>query len=282
MARNRDTRLAAMIDHLVEVGSESARNLAARFQVSVMTVHRDLDELESRGLVRKFHGGASVTRTGSYEVAAPIRRRLAVGQKQALATAAARGVRDGQAIMIDDSTTAAAMLDPLLRSGISLRVITNYLPSLTSLAGSTRLIAEAIGGEYDHGHESYLGTGAVNAVRALRPDVVYVSTTTADAHGIYHQEERVVTLKLEMLNSARRRVLLMDETKLGSTSLHRVCGWDLIDELITTTDAPADLLTEIGDRGVTVTTVAPRPDAADSADGGGPDRGQTAADSDSR
>ncbi|SDT35323.1 DeoR/GlpR family DNA-binding transcription regulator [Microlunatus soli] len=255
MTQTRDARLAAIVDHLVEVGSEAAKQLAARFDVSVMTVHRDLDELEQRGLVRKFHGGASVTRTGSYEIAAAIRRRLAVAQKQTLANAAAESVRDGQTVMIDDSSTASAMVDPLIRSAMTIQVITNYLPSLIALSRSTRVVAQAIGGEYDRSHESYLGVGAVDAVHALRPDTVFVSSTTADAAGIYHQEERIVTLKQEMLRSARRRVLLLDETKIGASSLYRVCGWEMIDELITTDAAPAEVLAEIDPR-VKVTVVA--------------------------
>jgi DeoR/GlpR family transcriptional regulator of sugar metabolism len=255
MTQARDARLAAIVDHLVEVGSASAKHLSERFDVSVMTVHRDLDELERRGLVRKYHGGASVTRTGNYEIAAAIRRRLALAQKQALAAFAARSVRDGQTVMIDDSTTAAAMIDPLLRSGVTIRVITNYLPALTALARSTRVTTQAIGGDYDRGHESYLGVGAVQAVSILRPDVVFVSSTTADAAGVYHQEERVVALKQAMLHAARRRVLLMDETKLATTSLYRVCDWDLIDELITTTDAPADLLQAVEDQRVVASLV---------------------------
>lgn len=262
MTQTRDARLAAIVDHLVEVGSESAKQLSGRFGVSVMTVHRDLDELEQRGLVRKFHGGASVTRTGSYEIAAAIRRRLAVAQKQTLAAAAVASVRDGQAVMIDDSSTASAMVDPLVRSGMAVQVITNYLPSLIALSRSTRVVGQAIGGEYDRSHESYLGVGAVDATHALRPDTVFVSSTTADAAGIYHQEERIVALKQEMLRVARRRVLLLDETKLGSTSLYRVCGWELIDELITTSAASTGVLAEIDPR-VTVTVVPVGPAAVD-------------------
>lgn len=264
MTPARDARLAAIVDHLIDAGSASAKTLSQKFGVSVMTVHRDLDELEQRGLVRKFHGGASVTRTGNYEIAAAIRRRLAVAQKQALAARAIRSIRDGQSIMIDDSTTAAAMVDPLLRSGLTVRVLTNYLPALTALARSTRISSHAIGGDYDRGHESYLGVAAVQAVSVLRPDVAFVSSTTADVDGVYHQEERVVALKQEMLRTARRRVILLDETKLGANSFYKVCTWEQIDELITTTDAPADLRQSITDRGVTVTAVPTR-----SADGEG-------------
>jgi DeoR/GlpR family transcriptional regulator of sugar metabolism len=50
---------------------------------------------------------------------------------------------------------------------------------------------------------------------------------------MYHQEEKIVALKTEMLRSARRRVLLMDSSKFGHNSLHLMTNWQDIDQLIT-------------------------------------------------
>lgn len=264
ISTSRQERLDAIVEVLLADETTSAQTLAAGFGVSLMTVHRDLDELQRRGIVRKFRGGVSVARTSTYEISAPLRRRLAVAEKTAIAAAAAQIVTPGTSILLDDSTTVAAMVDHLL--GVEeLHVITNYLPTLTLLAERLGAAAAAsgstvsgLGGTYNVGHESFLGIGAVNAVEALRVDIAFLSTTTLDAEGLYHQEESIVALKSAMIRSARRRVLLADSTKLGATSLHRICDWEGIHDLITDTAAPADLLDALRSRGVRVTTVNPR------------------------
>lgn len=257
----RQERLDAILERLLADETESAQSLAAYFGVSLMTVHRDLDELQRRGVVRKFRGGVSVSRTSTYEISAPLRRLVAVPQKKAIAARAAALVAAGQSVLLDDSTTVAAMLDHVLDIE-ALHVVTNYLPALDRIARESRVSLTAIGGTLDAGHESFLGVGAVTAIRDLRVDTAFVSTTTADVDGMYHQEESIVAVKSEMLHSARRRVLLADSGKLGGTSLHRVCGWGRIDDLITDSAAPEDLLDAVRQQGVTVTVVEPAPECA--------------------
>ena len=61
MQRRRE-RLDAILK-AIEVGETDVDGLAARFGVSKMTIHRDLDELEQGGLLRKVRGGASIQST---------------------------------------------------------------------------------------------------------------------------------------------------------------------------------------------------------------------------
>ncbi|WP_277369711.1 DeoR/GlpR family DNA-binding transcription regulator [Rhodococcus rhodochrous] len=258
ISASRQERLDAIIEVLLADDTTSAQALAESFGISLMTVHRDLDELQRRGIVRKFRGGVSVARTSTYEISAPLRRRLSVAEKVAIAAAAARTVAPGSSILLDDSTTVAAMLDHLVDIE-DLHVVTNYLPTLAALTRHGGSTVTGIGGTYDVGHESFLGLGAVDAIRALRVDVAFLSTTTVDVEGLYHQEESIVAVKSAMIRSARRRVLLADSTKFGTTSFHRICDWDVIHEVVTDTAAPAELLDTIRARGVRVTTVEPRP-----------------------
>ncbi len=55
---NGSQRRREILKLVQDIGKVSARDLAARFGVSRMTAHRDLDDLERRGLVRRFFGGA--------------------------------------------------------------------------------------------------------------------------------------------------------------------------------------------------------------------------------
>ena len=253
---SRQERLDAILECLLAEQDASAQSLAGRFGISLMTAHRDLDELQRRGIVRKFRGGVSVHRTGTYEIAATLRRLVAVPQKRAIAAAAQRLVEPGQSVLLDDSTTAASLLDHLLEIE-DLHLVTNYLPALSRITADGRSTLTAIGGTYDVGHESFLGVAAAAAIRSVRVDTAFFSTSSADVDGTYHQEESIVAVKTEMIRSARRRVLLMDSSKLGGTSLHLVSDWSSIDDLVTDAAAPADLLAALRARGVTVTVVEP-------------------------
>ena len=55
-------RQAAIIDLVLRHGSVSAQELAETFAVSVMTIHRDLDELQRQGVLRKSRGCSWTTR----------------------------------------------------------------------------------------------------------------------------------------------------------------------------------------------------------------------------
>lgn len=259
----RQERLDAILESLLADERATAQALAERFGVSLMTVHRDLDELQRRGVVRKFRGGVSIERTGTYEIAAAVRRRLALPQKLALGAAAAQTVAPGTSIMLDDSTTVATMIDHLAGAE-DLRVVTNYLPGLAALTRHAAVETVALGGTYDVGHESFLGAGALAAVRGVRVDTLFLSTTTADADGLYHQEDSIVSLKAEMLRVADRRVLLLDSGKIGRRSFHLVAGWDAIDDAIVDDAAPAHFVDALRTRGIRVQVVrvppTPNPD----------------------
>jgi DeoR/GlpR family transcriptional regulator of sugar metabolism len=261
IGKSRQERLDAILECLLADENTTAQSLAAQFGVSLMTVHRDLDELQRRGSIRKFRGGISVERTSTYEISATLRRLLAVPQKRAIAAAAAQLVAPGQSVLLDDSTTVATMLEHLL--GIEeLHIITNYLPTLSRLALEGTVTTTALGGMLDVGHDAFRGVGAIAAIRALRVDIGFFSTSTADADGIYHQEEAIVSVKAEMMRSARRRVLLIDSSKLGLTSLHQVSGWEAVDDLITDNATPPQLLDALRAKGVRVTVVDPAAETA--------------------
>lgn len=56
--RLREERLQTILDLVQREGSVRTADLTRRFQVSEMTVHRDLEELAARGLIRRVRGGA--------------------------------------------------------------------------------------------------------------------------------------------------------------------------------------------------------------------------------
>ena len=64
-----DERRRVILDLLNTKGSVTVAELGSRFDVSEMTIRRDLDDLERRGLLQRVHGGAVSARGRSFEPA---------------------------------------------------------------------------------------------------------------------------------------------------------------------------------------------------------------------
>src|SRR5690606_26419867 len=125
----------AISDAVMAEGSVRIEVLAERFGISLMTVHRDLDELEDRGLLRKSRGIATATSTALVESSDVYRSNKQLSEKETIAMRALEFVEPGQAIMLDDSTTTFHLV-PHLHTKTPLTVITNTLTIMNELRGT--------------------------------------------------------------------------------------------------------------------------------------------------
>ncbi len=212
-------RRERIAEHVLKHDSVTAKDLAARFDVSLMTIHRDLDELERQGVLRKFRGGATPQPSSLFESNVRFRMATATAEKEALARFALGLVEPGQAVLLDDATTTLA-LARRLPAITPLTVITNYLATIKELSGAPGIRLIALGGEYLPSHDSFTGVVCERAIAALRADIFFMSTSAVSDGVAYHQEQEIVMVKRAMLGAARKRVLLLDHGKLGKVALH--------------------------------------------------------------
>ncbi|MGW6454794.1 DeoR/GlpR family DNA-binding transcription regulator [Streptomyces sp. NPDC055078] len=249
-----EARRRLIADHVVEHGTATGADLAQLTGVSLMTVHRDLDDLARRGVLRRFRGGASALPSTVFESNLDYRLGVNTAEKKAIARTAAELVEPGMSVMLDDSTTVLALAG-LLVDMAPLTVVTNarrVVDVFTDREG-VRLIA--LGGEYSRTHDSFLGVPCVEAIEALSVDLVVVSTSALDARMAYHQEQDVVLVKRAMLTSGAGKVMLMDHTKLARTALHRVGPVNGLDHLIVDDGVEPELLGRLREQ--TRVSVAP-------------------------
>lgn len=253
-----DGRRAAIADLVVRHGSASAQELAETFAVSVMTVHRDLDELQRQGVLRKARGLATARPSGTFESNVAFRLKSRLPAKRAIAQHACRHVEPGMSVLLDDSTTVLQTL-PHLAALAPLTVATHYLAALGELARMREIQLVALGGRYDPQHDAFLGTTCIETIQSMRFDVALLSTSAVNGGFAFHQEDRVVAVKRAMLDSAGRRHLLVDHSKLTRSALHRLAPLHRFDSVIVDADVPARELAALREHDVHV-EVAARPD----------------------
>lgn len=242
-------------EYVLQHGSASAQKLADVFEVSVMTIHRDLDELERQGVLRKLRGVAEAQPTSLFESNFRYRVRAARAEKEAIARVAIREVSPGQSVMLDDSTTAL-QLARLLPTVTPITVITNFMVAIKELGGKKGIRLVSLGGEYLPSHDAFAGVVCEAGIASLRADVLFMSTSAVCDGLAQHQEQEMVRTKRAMISAAKRRVLLLDHNKLGKSALHRLAPLADFDLVIVDSGVESAHLRDLEESGVPV-EVAP-------------------------
>jgi DeoR/GlpR family transcriptional regulator of sugar metabolism len=252
---DRSRRQERIAEYLLQHSSAQIQDLAELFKVSTMTVHRDLDELERQGMLRKVRGGATAQPSSLFESDIRFRLGSASQEKLAIARCALQYVEPGQAVMMDDSTTTLA-LARLLPEVIPLTVITNSLTIMVELTPVKGISLISLGGEYVPRYGAFTGLICEQAVSSLRANILFMSTSAISDNVAFHQEQDIVKVKRLMMNSAALRILLVDSSKLHKTALHRLATIDQFDRVIVDAHIDADCLDQLRKANINV-EVAP-------------------------
>jgi len=249
------TRQQSITELVMSQGSVRIDDLAERFEISLMTIHRDLDELVNRGLLRKSRGIASAAPTSLIEASDVYRSSRQAAEKSAIAKAAIKYVEPGHAIFLDDSTTVLQMAS-LLPSKVPLTVITNSLTLMNELKDVRDLTLLALGGQHYSWCNAFMGHMTNNEIAGLRADTLIMSMAAITDDIVFHQSPDMIDTKKAMFDSASRRILLMDHSKLQRRALHSFVPLSDFDVVIFDDGTPAEHLDRMRHKGIDV-VVAP-------------------------
>ncbi|MBY3595312.1 DeoR/GlpR family DNA-binding transcription regulator [Rhizobium bangladeshense] len=239
---SRQTRQVArrrmIAEAVMSEGSMRIEDLTDRFGISLMTAHRDVDELVSRGLFRKTRGIVTAAATNLIESSDIYRSSRQSAEKKAIAEAAMQFVEPGQAIFFDDSTTVLQMA-PHLSSKVPITAITNSLTLMNALTGMHDVTLLALGGQYYNWCNAFMGRMTINEIRALRADVFFISMSAINEGIVLHQSPETVDTKRAMFDCSVKRILLADHTKFDRRALHSFAALDEFDVVIVDDRTPS-------------------------------------------
>lgn len=213
-------RQAWITARILEVGSVLVDELAELFGVSRMTIHRDLDDLEKQGVLRKVRSGATAQPSSLFESDFRFRVKQYQKEKEAVSNAMLAYIEPGNSIFLDEASTLLPLVR-LLPTLTPLTVITNFLPILNELSTCKGITLMSLGGEYMPRFASFSGLLTEQTMANLHADLYITSTTAASDGMAFHPDQQVVRVKKAMIAHSSRQFLLMDHSKFGKTALHR-------------------------------------------------------------
>lgn len=254
--RSAPSRRRRIQELVQEQGYCTTAELAVAFDVSEMTIRRDVARLVAEGAVRDVHGGASVV--GPQELRGAdygLRRQSVPTVKNAIARRALELLPEHGAIAIDSGSTAFEFAS-CLPTGRRLQVVTHSLPALTALAENEDIEVVSLGGTLQHISQSFAGPMTLAALAEMRVSTFFLAASGITERGVYCGSDFDAVTKRALMNVADEVVLLTDSTKFATTAMVRTCTLDAVSRVVVDDGITDEWKDRFAAAGVRVLTVA--------------------------
>lgn len=225
-------RQGEILKILKDKGYAKVEELSALTYISPSSVRRDLQYLESMGIVEREYGGARLF-SGERKTA-PIRIRKDKNKslKREVCKKGSALCRDGYTVLIDSSTTCYYLAEALA-SYNEITVFTNNIDTASKCI-EMGINTYVIGGRSVRGMPVLAGSYAEDMLEKINADITFVSSYGVDENGVVTDpSEEENRMRKIMLRRGRIKVLLLDHSKLGRSSVHKLCTVDDLDYMFT-------------------------------------------------
>ncbi len=233
-------RQNSILELLAKKKAVTVEELCATLYSSGATIRRDLQALESSGMIRRTHGGAVHIDSTSGDFPMTLRENENLSAKDILVQNALPLIKDGMTLFLDSSSTVCRLARRL--TGFQrLRVITNGLKTASILAEIDGVEVYSTGGRLRDNAMSFTGSQAAEFVKQFNADFAFISCRGVDPEvGITDTDESEAILKRSYIQNARRVVLLFDSSKIGKCCFCKIAPLNAIWKIITNVQLPAE------------------------------------------
>jgi len=213
--------------------------LAAHYGVTEETIRRDLDKLEKEGYATKTYGGAIWGNSTKTDLSYTIRNKTNVEAKNAIGTLVCSQIRDGDHIMLDDSSTSL-YISKHIKEKKKITVITNSVEIIMELSNIDGWTIMSTGGRLKPESLAFVGNQAQQMLRNFHVDIAVISCKGLDpAFGITDSSEFHASMKQSMIASAKKTILALDSSKFDKTSFVKIADIEKI-SLVVTEEKPSE------------------------------------------
>lgn len=206
------------------------RHLGRRFRASASTIRRDLIRLESRGVLRRVHGGAVSVQAREDRLGLPWRATRAHAEKARIGKAAAALVEDGQTVILDGGSTVAEVARNLL--GRRLQIITSSIP-IAEIFWDSRASEVTLTGGYLYPRLGVLlGPFCEQLLASVSADLLIMGIGGITDTGFSNSNSLIVSSERRMIEAARSVMVVADDGKFGRRAMVDLAPLEVADVVV--------------------------------------------------
>ncbi|MET0591030.1 MAG: DeoR/GlpR family DNA-binding transcription regulator [Naasia sp.] len=224
-------------EQVVSRGEVAFAELAEALGVSEMTIRRDIEVLQSRGILRRVSGGAIALAGTSHEPSFGLRSAQSAAGKRLIGERIADLLSPGETVLLDSGSTVLAVARSIRGRRLGLTVVTPSIAVAVELADDPGTRVLLVGGEVRAGELSLIGSETENALARYNCDSCVLGVAGVDVErGLTDYHPREAGVKAVAITRAARVIVGAEEAKLGRVHLVTIAAFSAMSLLVT--DAP--------------------------------------------
>jgi DeoR family fructose operon transcriptional repressor len=226
-------------------------DLQQRLQVTDMTIRRDLDYLEKRGLLERIRGGAAKIQLISTENFFSQKSTKMKSEKHAIGKRASELVEENDTIFMNSGSTVLQAAIEL--KGMTVKIITNN-PMLTIADLGPKASLVLLGGEFRKESHSVVGDAAMNMLDQIYATKCFIGVDGLSMrYGLTNANYAEAGVNRKMVNQTRGKVIVVaDHSKIGKVGTFLTCPIEKIDILITSKGLSREYYEQLTNKGIKV------------------------------
>lgn len=209
-------RLNKILELLTKENKMEVSLLAEKLSVSQVTIRKDLDALESRGIIKREHGFALLCSMDD------INGRIAYHyeEKRKIAQKASEMVQNGDTIMIESGSCCALLADALANTKKDLTIITNSAFIAGYIRGKANFQIVLLGGIYQQDAQVMVGPMVQQCVENFFVDLFFIGTDGYNSRiGFTNRDQMRAQAVRDMARQADNVIVLTESDKFAKNSI---------------------------------------------------------------
>jgi len=241
-----------ILKNLKETGKTTIEWLCETMKVSSVTIRKDLKVLEDKNLLFRIKGGASSSNPYAIDRPLLVKESINSEEKQKIALAALKLIKDNDSIMIGSGTTVYTLAKNL-ESQHLLTVITPALRVSLELSGKKNIEVLQLGGLIRLNSASVAGHYAMRILEEISCGILFLGADGIDLEfGISISNLPEATLNQKMIENAQKIAILADSSKFGKRGLGKICELIDVDYIITDNKVSGSTVKAIEELGIKI------------------------------
>lgn len=244
-----------ILEILRKQSSVSVTSLASQLNVSEVTIRKDLSYLESLDLLYRAHGYAILINPYINDRHINEKEKINTEKKRAIGLKAAELITDNDSIIIASGTTVLALAKEI-KTCTHLTVVTASVSVSSVLSRDKNIDVIQLGGILRNSSVSVVGPYAEKMIEEVSCSKLFIGVDGFDTNfGLSTTNLMEANLNKMMMKAAQKVIVLADSSKFGLRGFSKICEISEVDQVITDSQAPKQIIEKLNDIGIEVTIV---------------------------